>query len=689
MKVASASTPMANRPGRSLRKQPLKLPIIAPKKGLISPNAVFDLPTTTKAPNRQHRIRFPPRSRTGCWYEIVKCDELRPQCNQCVRLGHVCDYRPRLCFRDDTRRVRERMPDVRTTGNTVWDPNFQTTQKRPCPITPSCDLLPPFVMLTSDEERERKAQTSIPGTYHVVAVPESFSQLPEYTDGSSEGDQGNISVLEIENCDSAQAECGDWAYGPDVVVLNSFKYAKRQLFTDRRSSPLSPESDQASFTLSAASISETVPEYSDNSLQHTHGNPEPGHYAMALFEHFRNFVYPQLIPRDGMFNSHGLDVEVFENEASRFPPLYRAIMAISALSIVRQGSGEDVDASYHYSQVISFSQGSLYSNEDILSDGLYLTHFLLLIYEIVAAKPSSSNLWSHHISQLLHLTLLRRSISRVERFPFIIWWVSQVDLYSLFSGTGAGEFVRAVLDNQLLGELHSLFFPTSSNGSTSIYADEHGSLPTIVRLYHDTFTLAVRLGFLVEDSRRARGSYFGINWRSQQQEAKDLHDVLIRLWDDQEVRFMFQNHASLPQQSQNILQQLSILFHTCLLLFHTSLLPEQRLVPEEEVHHHATRILQMASTIVDRGREGDRWFIIFPVFVSGAVATSSGLKMMALELLSNLEEQEMGYSVSTTCQMLQAVYERQIQHSGRGGHALDVDWTDLLAEHGFQLVNYG
>jgi hypothetical protein len=44
------------------------------------------------------------------------------------------------------------------------------------------DSLPPFSILTTDEERERKAEVSSPGTYHVVVNPNSFSGLPEYFD---------------------------------------------------------------------------------------------------------------------------------------------------------------------------------------------------------------------------------------------------------------------------------------------------------------------------------------------------------------------------------------------------------------------------------------------------------------------------------------------------------------------------
>lgn len=70
------------------------------------------------------RSRLPPRSRTGCWTcrtRKVKCDEGRPICGQCSRLGHVCDYNPRLSFRDDTPRVVERMQDVTGPGSFVWD----------------------------------------------------------------------------------------------------------------------------------------------------------------------------------------------------------------------------------------------------------------------------------------------------------------------------------------------------------------------------------------------------------------------------------------------------------------------------------------------------------------------------------------------------------------------------------------
>ncbi|KAF5015100.1 hypothetical protein F66182_13682, partial [Fusarium sp. NRRL 66182] len=120
--------------------------MIAPKDEPSSPTT----PPGLSAPsamtlNIPPRVLLPSRSRTGCWTcrsRKVKCDERRPSCGQCARLGHRCDYSPRLTFRDDTSRVVERMTEVSTTGNTVWDSKAHSHSP---PVTPGVyDPLPPF-----------------------------------------------------------------------------------------------------------------------------------------------------------------------------------------------------------------------------------------------------------------------------------------------------------------------------------------------------------------------------------------------------------------------------------------------------------------------------------------------------------------------------------------------------------------
>ena len=57
------------------------------------------------------------------------------------------------------------------------------------------------------------------------------------------------------------------------------------------------------------------------------------------------------------------------------------MMAIAALSLAQQGNTERVDALQHYDQSTSALQ-SIQSAEDLSSDGAFLTHFLLLVYEV-------------------------------------------------------------------------------------------------------------------------------------------------------------------------------------------------------------------------------------------------------------------------------------------------------------------
>lgn len=130
-----------------------------------------------------------------------------------------------------------------------------------------------------------------------------------------------------------------------------------------------------------------------------------------------------------------------------------------------------------------------------------------------------------------------------------------MDLYALFSGAGTGDFVRAVLDNQLLLDLQSLCYAVGPSDSEYPHADN--SLPLIVRLYHDTFILAIRIGLLAVGTRGAKGSYLNNYLGSQQQELREVHDVLKRLWSQQEVGYLYQNQVSLSSQSQSLLQPVS------------------------------------------------------------------------------------------------------------------------------------
>lgn len=120
--------------------------------------------------------------------------------------------------------------------------------------------------------------------------------------------------------------------------------------------------------------------------------------------------------------------------------------------------------------------------------------------------------------------------------------------------------------------------------------------------------------------------------------------------------------------------------------------PGQRMAPgsasDEMIRHHATVILQVAESIVNTGRF-DLRFIIFPLFMAGTATSSGDQKMLAMDLISNMEKEGLGRNATTIRQVLQIVYERQTQQFMTVGHPLNVDWAEIMVEQGLQVVNFG
>jgi hypothetical protein len=375
------------------------------------------------------------------------------------------------------------------------------------------------------------------------------------------------------------------------------------------------------------------------------------------------------------------------------------MMALSALSLAHQDGGQNVLALQHYQLAFPSLQTSLRHNQDLCSDGLFLTHFLLLVYEIAAAEPGGSNLWSHHITQLLRISFMRISTFGTERYPFIIWWVCNIDLNALLSGAGSGEFLGAILKNNMLPEPEFQLYPLEPDGYSVIYPEEADSLPAILRLHRETFILASRLGFLAAELRK--GSLSPTFWDGsmsptsfsdaihQSNKLMDIQHGLKILWGSSNAVYLCQRMDSLPQRSREILQQSLTLYHACLIYSYTSMWPGQRRGPfEEQIEQHASMILQVAKSIVNAGRF-DLRFIIFPLFMAGASSSSSGQKMVAMDLMLSMEKDGVGRNATTTRHVLQLVCQQQTQQLMCEGHTLDIDWAEIMIQQGLQVVNFG
>lgn len=683
------------------RRPPLRLPVIAPKDDHSSSAS-----SSRSGPTGPSRARLPPRSRTGCWTcrtRKVKCDEGRPVCAQCSRLGHNCDYSPRLAFRDDTPRIVERMQDFTNVASSVWDPNSPALTENSTSSAPLDDL-PPFATLTTDEDREKKAERSSPGTYNVVVNQDSFQHLPEYSDDPEikrellspmrRGSQATSlgSSLSREAAVEGVPVPGD----PNIVVLPKFEDITRRgtFSTNQARSPISPTVKQT--IIKIEDLEEAVILEEPEVLAGSSRIDQEARY----FQQFRQVVWKQLVPaeldqRDGMVRS---SADILEAAATTFPPLHHAILAVAALSLAVQEGTERLDALQHYQQVLPALQLSLRSRDDLSSDGAFLTHFLLLVYEIAAAEPEHANLWSQHLSTLLRISLLRREVFQGESLPFIVWWICNIDLDALFSGTGSGEYFGSLLNLDIIPPPSFHLYPLGLDGASVMYADEMEVLPTVLQLDYEVTILAMRLAILAHEFRS--DTHFTVAdalhreqaIRIRQSRIFELQEALRQLWITPTVIMVNQQADELPTRPKQLYERAASLYRACIIYSHASMWPGQRLETspdyDMEIRVASNQILQMTRKALAEDRSDCR-YLVFPVFMAGFVATDGAHRMNALDLLRTMEKDSIGRNTTAARQALAAVYEKQNEQFMNTGQSLDVDWMEVMAERNLMVVNFG
>lgn len=173
--------------------------------------------------------------------------------------------------------------------------------------------MPPFASLINDEDREKKAERSNPGTYHVVVNPDSFQHMPEYSDDDivkrerlSPLRRGSIapslaSSYGKESSVESRSVPGD----PNVIVLPRFEDVARR---------------QTGKETSSSTLRRVKTEEEDNPPS---PEPEQEPNEEKYIHQFRDVVWRQLVPAeidqlDGMERSSST---IVETEAQYFPPV--------------------------------------------------------------------------------------------------------------------------------------------------------------------------------------------------------------------------------------------------------------------------------------------------------------------------------------------------------------------------------
>lgn len=309
-----------------------------------------------------------------------------------------------------------------------------------------------------------------------------------------------------------------------------------------------------------------------------------------------------------------------------------------------------------------------------------------------------SNLWSQHLSTLLKIELLRREVFGGEKYPFVVWWICNIDLDALFSGAGRGEFVGSMLKNDIIPPPSFHLYPLGLDGSSVVYADELDSLPTILQLHYEVTVLAIQLGLLAYEFRHDP-TFRNQDLRQREKDVRlrqsrvfELQEQLRQLWVAPEVTFISHHADSLPDRPKHLYEHAATLYRACIIYSHTSMWARQRLDTspdyDTEIAVAASQILHLARRILAENRSGFR-FLAFPVFMAGVVSTDGNQKMQALELIRALERYGIGRNTTATRKALSVIYERQNEQFMNTGQSLDVDWMEVMMEHDLMVVNFG
>ena len=319
----------------------------------------------------------------------------------------------------------------------------------------------------------------------------------------------------------------------------------------------------------------------------------------------------------------------------------------------------------------------------------------LIMLQIATADIEHPNIWPHHISTLLKITLLRRRMFGAERFPYIVWWVCGIDLDALLSGIGSGEFVSNMLKHDLIPPPSFHLFPLGDDGSSVVYPEERESLPTVLQLDYEVTLHAIRLGLLASEFRsdttyeQADPRQRAMLIRMRHNRVQEIQDSLRHLWTVPAVLDLTQ--MQLPTRSQRLFHHAWTTYRACIIYSHTSMWPSQRLDTspncDAEIAAAVQQILQVSQAIIASKPNNGR-FLVFPLFMAGVASQVGNQKMLAVDLIQHMETDSIGPNTRATRKALEAIYERQNECFMQNGHSLDVDWLQLMIDQNLTVVNF-
>lgn len=245
--------------------------------------------------------------------------------------------------------------------------------------------------------------------------------------------------------------------------------------------------------------------------------------------------------------------------------LHHAICAVSALNLNYRGQVSLEEAIEHYHQALSARTTA--SNPDgILSDGVFLRHLLLFIYDIcmtVDADGAGADMWARHMDHLTRLAVLRNERFGQETHTFIVWKICLLDMEACLLGNGSCDFVRTVLAKNMLPTLAQQVPTPGPSLNGPYWPSEAQILPAILRLNQGVVIHTAKLAQAAQNCReQLRNDASPATYAHAQATVARLQVDMLSFWSQGYPDFLESDSPTaarrLPPRAQAVFEDVSI-----------------------------------------------------------------------------------------------------------------------------------
>jgi len=327
--------------------------------------------------------------------------------------------------------------------------------------------------------------------------------------------------------------------------------------------------------------------------------------------------------------------------------------------------------------------------------------------EVAAAGHRDSNMWQHHIDQLLRIITLRRQTYGTEKYDFIVWKICCIDIYALLSVSGGGTFIEALLKQNVLPVPERTIPPLEFGRPVALYhLEEQPFFPDLLIINQEVLLLALHVGQIAHEFRAeaTRGQFEATDEMGPK--SSTVHQLtriqnIHRLLRDSKAAWHTRYPASStwlggpdhpPLRVYAWAKHSFMLFRAIVIYSHTSMLPNQigdpALCCRRTINGYATEIIQSARMIISQERF-DLRFIIFPLFIAGFATDNLAEKDLAITLLKAVERHSYGGSTERVRILLETILEKQQAAILNVGNATSVGWVEEMERSGQRLIMYG